>query len=147
MIAPGHIKDYCIEIDSENEFIELSELYSSEYSFVYQIACPCGCHKFHVYIDEHPTALAECSKCKNKFVLYDLSLYPNAIKLSKQFEMKKFTTINGLNVFELCVLYEYSDEFEFSDENFDVNDITGFSLFAFDDDIGKIITIFDDETA
>ena len=40
MIAPGHIKDYCIEIDSENEFIELSELYSSEYSFVYQIACP-----------------------------------------------------------------------------------------------------------
>lgn len=105
------------------------------------------CHKFHVYIDEHPTALAECFKCKNKFVLYDLSLYPNAIKLSEQFEMKKFNTINGLDVFELCVLYEYSDEFEFSDENFDVNDITGFSLFAYDYDIGKIITIFDDETA
>ena len=147
MTAPEHIKEYCFKVAEESIFYELDEMYSDDYSFVYQISCTCGFDAFNVYIDDHPTAEAECIKCKKRFTLYDLALYPNAIKLSKEFEMKKYVTSSGSDVFKLCVLYEYSDEFEFSDVNFNENDITGFSLFAYDPAEDEKITIFSDETA
>ena len=147
MIVPEHIKEYSFEINKSDTFNKIKDIYSDKYSFVYKIVCTCGCHDFYIYIDDHPTALAECAKCKKKITLYDLALYPNAIKLSNKFEMKKFQTDRGSDVFELCVLYEYSDEFEFSNKNFDVNDITAFSLFAFDYDTKEIISVLDDETA
>ena len=134
MTAPEHIKEYCFKVAEKSIFYELDEMYSDDYSFVYQISCTCGCDDFHVYIDDHPTAEAECIKCKKRFTLYDLALYPNAIKLSKEFEMKKYVTSSGSDVFKLCVLYEYSDEFEFS-------------LFAYDPAEEEKITIFSDETA
>ncbi len=147
MTAPEHIQDYCKEIDEQSVFYDLYESFSDEYTFLYKIVCTCGCDEFSVCTDEHPTAIAECTSCKNKFTLYDLALYPNAFKLSKQYEMKKFRSESGSEIFKLCTMFEYSDEFDFDDEEFDVNDITAFSLFAFDPSDGEKLTIIDDETA
>lgn len=88
MIVPEHIKEYSFEINKSDTFNKIKDIYSDKYSFVYKIVCTCGCHDLYIYIDDHPTALAECAKCKKKITLYDLALYPNAIKLSNKFEMK-----------------------------------------------------------
>lgn len=148
MIAPTHIINYCRLIDSDSVFSEIKKKYEGDYSFVYKIACSCGCNSFKLMIDPHPTANAVCVKCGALIVLYDLELYTNAIKLSSIFELKKFTSpVSGADVFEICVLYEYSDEFPFNHKFFDENDITAFALFTYDSEISQVDMIMDDETA
>ena len=148
MIAPTHIMNYCKVIDPDSVFSKIKKKYGGNYSFVYQVSCSCGCNSFKLMMDSHPTANAVCVKCGALIVLYDLELYTNAMKLPSIYEMKKFTSpVSGTDVFEICVLYEYSDEFPFHHELFDVNDITAFALFTYDSNRNQVDMIMDDETA
>ncbi len=47
----------------------------------------------------------------------------------------------------VCVLYEYSDEFDVDDSEFDVNDITLCQVFVKNNYDGSITRILNDETA
>lgn len=147
-MMPEHIKEYCVEIDEKSAFYMIKQDYSDDFAYTYKIKCLCGCSIFEIFTDRHPTAEAVCTNCGKRITVYDLKYYPNAIKLSEDFEMKKYLSVEtGQSKFEICALYEYSDEFDFNSEFFDRNDITGFSLFAFDETTSDIILVLDDETA
>ena len=89
-----------------------------------------------------------CCNCGNIIKIYDLDCYPNAAKVFEDAESEKRKLCeDGEEDFQICVLYEYSDEFEFDDENFDVNDITAFALFVYCPQSKKNIMVFQDETA
>ena len=64
-------------------FQKLKDMYEGEYSYVYKVTCKCNNNKFMVYKDSHPTVIVECCACKRRIIVYNLSFYPSATKLSK----------------------------------------------------------------
>ena len=61
--------------------------------------------------------------------------------------MEKYVSENGNDTFELCMSYDYSDEFEVTDEHFDVNDIVSFALWAYCREADERVFVLEDETA
>ena len=143
IIAPRHILDYC-SIDDEGEKViqKLKEMYEGDFSYVYKVKCECSNDKFVVYKDSHPTVIAKCCACKRRIIVYDLSFYPSATKLNKEYTMHCLTD----SATELYVNYEYSDEYKYEDDvDFDLNDIVWAKVFIKKNvSINKIL---DDETS
>ena len=142
IIAPIHIVDYCSIEYKDDAFQKLQQAYNDDFSYVYKVKCTCNSTRFFIYLDDHPTVIAECSICKKKIIIYDLSFYPAATKLDESYVMHRiFDTAN-----ELYVNYEYSDEYlYYKDVDFNPNDITWAKAFVKKDE--QLIKILDDETA
>lgn len=101
-------------------------MYEGEYSYVYKVTCKCNNNKFMVYKDSHPTVIVECCACKRRIIVYDLSFYPSATKLSKEYTMHCVSD----SATEVYVNYEYSDEYKYEDDvDFDLNDIVWAKVF------------------
>ena len=147
MIVPDHIKDFCKEVPKDSVFYPVQEN-ANEYSTIVQAVCSCGSHKFNLFMDEMPTIDAVCTECGQTIHIYDLDLYLSSSK--PDFDaggMKKYVSKKGKDVFELCMSYDYSDEFEVTDEHFDVNDIVSFALWAYCEESDERIFVLEDETA
>ena len=115
ILAPNHIKEYCTVMLKNSHFKKLSEEFSDEYATVYQLQCKCGCFEFNVFEEEYPTVYVECEKCKNRVTVYDLSYYPAARKSQYKSELVKVKD-DEFEMFEVCVLYEYGDDYEGNDD-------------------------------
>ena len=140
--APSHVVEYCCIDKKDLFFRNLCDMYQDVNSFVYKLKCTCDCDKFIVYQDEHPSVFAKCNYCEKMITVYDLKYYPSAVKLNKDYTLKK--------LYEHAVLvymnYEYDDEFMFEEDiEFDTEDITWGKVFVLNDN--QLIKILDDETA
>lgn len=62
-------------------------------------------------------------------------------------EINLYISAEGDDVFNVCVVYEYSDEFSLSDAEFDNNDVTWCQVFVYGTKSNKVYKIVDDETA
>ena len=142
--APVHIKKFCYEDYEDKTYYELREKIYDEVHFLWKIKCECGETKFKVFTDEHPSVFCKCSKCNKDITVYDLSNYPAAVKLKKEFEVEQ-VFIEDEEDFNVYAIYEYSDEFDEDDERFDPNDITWATVYIGNGNIVK--KILDDETA
>lgn len=140
--APNHIIEYCYKDDSDDYFIHLRKHYETENSFVYKVKCTCGCNKFIVYKDKHPSVFAECDNCRKVITVYELAHYPSAVKLKKDFDLIKVDEAPVM----VYVNYEYDDEYLYEEDvEFNANDITWGKVFiANKNGLKKIL---DDETA
>ncbi len=140
--APNHIIKYCYKDNTDDYYIYLHKNYETENSFVYKLRCTCGCNKFIVYQDQHPSIFAECINCNQMITIYDLDYYPSAIKLKKNFNLIKI----DIEPVWVYVNYEYSDEYLYEEDvEFDADDITWGKVFiANKNELKKIL---DDETA
>ena len=143
IVAPRHILDYCsINDEGDKLFQKLKDMYEGEYSYVYKVTCKCNNNKFMVYKDSHPTVIVECCACKRRIIVYNLSFYPSATKLSKEYTMHCVSD----SATEVYVNYEYSDEYKYEDDvDFDLNDIVWAKVFIKKGD--SINKILDDETS
>lgn len=140
--APNHIIEYCYKDNTDDCFLYLCKHYETENSFVHKLRCTCGCNKFIVYKDKHPSIFAECANCGKVITVYDLAYYPSAVKLKKDFNLTKVDDAPVL----VYVNYEYDDEYLYEEDvEFDANDVTWGKVFiANNNEIKKIL---DDETA
>lgn len=145
LIAPEHIQQYC---SCSTNLKLLSEFQDDKYSFVYQIRCTCGCKHFKIYINDTPKVIAYCQNCKNKIIIYDLTLYPTSAPsgdwipgwLAEEGELQ---LLQCLNDSELFVNYQYG--YCVSDKEFNANDVTGFNMWIYENK--DMLLIIDDETA
>ena len=139
--APSHILNFCVRDIEDKTYVSLNEKYGDDFSYVYKIKCLCGNEKFMVYRDDHPSIFAKCCNCKKMITVYDLSFYPAAVKLNKEFELEMVDS--GVTVY---VNYEYNDEYMFEDDvEYDENDISWAKAFIQNGENVKMI--LDDETA
>lgn len=131
MTVPNHIKDFCIEVQKDSIFYPVKKN-ASEYSTIVQAVCSCGSHKFNLLKNELPTIDAVCAECGQTIHIYDLDFYASSSRPNFNVgEMVKFVSEKGEDVFELCMSYDYSDEFEITDKHFCANDICSFALWAY----------------
>lgn len=142
IVAPNHIQNYCNNVDEDLFLNNIKQEYGGEFSFVYKVVCDCKNDKFNLYKNNNPSLFAECSLCKKRITIYELSRYPAAVKLDKKYDLNCITDYES----ELYVNYEYSDEFIYEEDvQFDNNDITWARAFIMKDN--NIIKVLDDETA
>lgn len=147
MIVPDHIKGFCETVSKDSIFYSVQEN-AIEYSTIVQAICSCGSHKFNLLKNELPTIDAICTECGQIVHIYDLDFYVSSSKPDfNSGEMLKYISEKGRDIFQLCMSYDYSDEFEVTDENFDVNDICSFALWAYCDESDEKIFVLEDETA
>lgn len=143
--APEHIKKYCYKDEKDGFFCEFYDKFHDDYTFIYKIKCECGETYFEVYNDEHPSCFLKCTNCHREITAYDLAYYPCACKVKDKFEKKKIC-IDGVEIFNVYALYQYSDESDYDDDvDYDPNDIIWGSICIKNDDIGKMI-LEDDAT-
>lgn len=120
----------------------------NEYTFAHEIKCTCLNKEFIIYKDGHPTVIAECNCCGKRITVYDLDFYPAATKIKEKLPMERYLSENGDELFNICVLYEYSDEFEYEDDvEFDRNDISWCVIYGYGLKSKKIFQIINDETS
>lgn len=139
IIAPLHVKEYCIVDNEDPNFVRIRKHFYNSNAQVYKLRCSCGSHNFYCYSNEHPDFICECASCCKRIVVYDLSEYPCACKLNKEFELKLLQQEPTL----VYPVYEYSDDFY--ETGSDVNDITWFSVYIVNGGILQLAV--DDETA
>lgn len=147
MIVPDHIKNYCKKVSKDSVFYPVQEN-ADEFQTIVQAECSCGCRKFFLMMDEIPTIDAVCTGCGQTIHIYDLDFYISSSK--PDFDggkMEKYISEKGNDIFELCMSYDYSDEFAVTDEEFDENDIVSFALWAYCDESDEKIFVLEDETA
>lgn len=140
---PNHIEGYVEKLPNKSKYVEYE---FDEYTIPYEVKCTCGNREFKVYENLEPKVEIECTKCGNRIIVYDLDYYTCAEKYNEE-KLNLYTSPYGDNFFNVCVIYEYSDEFSFLDKNFDNNDITWCEVFIYGVDSKKVYKILDDETA
>jgi hypothetical protein len=140
---PNHIEGYVERLPNKSKYVEYE---FDEYTIPYEVKCSCGNKEFIVYNNLEPRVELECTKCGNKIIVYDLDYYTCAEKYMEE-ELNLYISPYGDNIFNVSVVYEYSDEFSFSDENFDKNDISWCYVYVYGIKSNKVYKIVDDETA
>lgn len=141
IVAPSHVEKYCKKVQNDKFYLELSDRFESDYSYVYKIVCNCNNEKLDIYKSNQPSIYAICNNCKNKIIVYDLLQYPAAVVLNKTYDFERVIPLES----ELYVNYEYSDEYLYeNDVEFDNNDISWARAFIVDENDLK--QILDDET-
>lgn len=144
--APSHIKKYVKPILGKNKFF--SENIYSKFTLAYEISCSCGNNEFVIYKNSEPKVEAFCESCGKTITLYDLIEYPGAVTVRNDGEDALEKVINENNdKFNVAIIFEYSDEFAFDDEEFDENEITWCQIYLYDIVSLRSIMIVDDETA
>lgn len=142
--APDHIKEYVKPIAGENKFFDG---YIGEYTFAYEVVCSCGNKELIVYKNSEPKVTAFCESCGKMIALYDLIEYPCAVVLRDDEDALEKVTNEDTDKFHVAIIFEYSDEFTFDDERFDVNDVTWCQIYLYDLIHSQSILLVDDETA
>ena len=144
--APDHIKELCMKNTPVTmRFNSIYPGWDKKYCRAYQPVCICGCGYFDLYINDCKNALGICRNCLHTAVFYDLSEYPAASAAQGDLSERELRMVDTGEDHGLILVYDYPDEFEFNDDNFDNNDITGFTLLA--ENKGGFEIIIDDETA
>ncbi len=141
---PSHIKEYVRKLPNENKFLNYN---FDNFTLCYEVKCTCGNEEFEVFMDNDPTVLAKCAECRKDIIVYDLKYYPAASVIEEEEILTKYVSIMNDKIFNICVIYEYSDEFEFEDEEFDCNDITWCQIYGYGIKSNQVFKIVDDETA
>ncbi len=140
---PDHIKGYVEKLPNKNKYVEYE---FDEYTMAYEVKCTCGCKEFKVYNNLEPKVELQCTHCGSRIIVYDLNYYTCAEKYMEE-ELNSYISPNGDDVFNVCVVYEYSDEFCFWDNNFDNNDITWCHVYVYGIRSKQVYKIVNDETA
>ena len=108
----------------------------------YSLWCACGCRSFFIRISNLRSVIARCASCQHDIVVYDLQMYPTAIKTRGEEVFAPLPAdIDQPSI--VYVLYEYSEPEE--DVEFDQDDISWCQVFV-KGDSGEIVKVFDDET-
>lgn len=141
---PKHIDGYVYKISSNNKFFKDN---LDDFTIPYAVKCTCGNEVFKVFLNTSPTVIAKCSECSKDIIVYDLKHYPAATPARKEEELIEYKSEAGDDNFNICVIYEYSDEFSFDDEEFDPNDITWCHVHLYGTKSKKSFYIVNDETA
>lgn len=115
----------------------------SEQDTIYQVVCSCGGRLFDLLLSDKDSVVAICDACKSRIVIYDLALYPTAIKLPG---IEDFSSLSVMPVrpSRIFVFYEYGALDD--DQEFDRNAITWCQVFS-ESISGQLVKVFDDETA
>ena len=140
MLAPEHVQRFCTEDITEVEFAKLHSEYADANCAVYQIKCCCSNEQFHIIYDERPSCWAKCTDCGNVITLYDLKCYPSAIYINNIFTKYNLSEA-GSNVYKVCVMYEYADDYESCD------DISWCNIWCKNKSTGNILNLINDETS
>lgn len=141
---PDHIQGYVEKLKDKSKYGITYEF--DEYTLPYEVKCNCKNSEFMVYHNEEPRVVVECTQCRNKIIVYDLDYYPCGEKWKEE-ELNLYISSEGDDVFNVCVVYEYSDEFPYSHKQFDRNDITWCHIYIYGVKSKKAYEIVDDETA
>jgi hypothetical protein len=139
-LAPNHVCEFCTKGYNNSHFEKLGKKHNDKFTPTYQIQCKCGCFSFEIFTDEHPTVNVKCKSCGKEITVYELSNYPAACKLPDELIQTKFQDKN-FTVFEVCVLYEYSSDYENND------DISWCIVWLYNPENAKLIELINDETA
>ncbi len=142
--CPNHIDGYVKKLEDTNKFIHY-EL--GEYNIPFIVQCSCGSEEFKIYKDDRPYVDVKCIKCDKIIVVYNLSIYPAAADIDTNEPMNEVISKDGDDLFNVCVIYEYPDDYEFGDPEFDNNDITACAVYGYGIKSGKSIEVINDETA
>ncbi len=146
IIAPDHIKELCMPLTPVTmRFRQLHPEWGGKYCRIYQPVCICGCGYFDLYINDCSNAIGICRNCLHTAVFYDLSQYPPAVTAHGDISERELRRVDTGEDNGIILVYEYSDDMDTSDEDFDCNVITGFTLLAENKNGFEII--IDDETA
>lgn len=140
---PVHIDGYVKKLPNKSKYVEYD---FDEYTLVYEVECSCGCNEFNVFLNAEPRVEVECTNCSNRIIVYDLDYYTCAEKYKEE-ELQRYTSLEGDESFNVCVIYEYSDEFSFNHKSFDCNDVTWCNVYLYGIKSENSIKIVDDETA
>lgn len=97
---PSHINEYVRDLPTNNKY-SIGVL--DDYTFAYEV---------------------KCINCSQEITVYDLNLYPAATPIKEDDELIEYISEEGNTIFNVCVIYEYSDEYEVNSAEFDENDIT-----------------------
>ena len=143
--APSHIKKYVKQILGKNKFF--NDNIDGQFTFAYEVSCSCGNNEFVIYKNSEPKVIAFCESCGKTITLYDLIEYPCAVIVRKDEDVLKKVTNENNNKFNVAIIFQYSDEFAFDDEEFDENAITWCQIYLYDIVSLRSIMIVDDETA
>lgn len=139
IIAPLHVKDYCVEDNNDPKYISIKKHYINQNAHVYKLQCLCGSQSFYCFSNEHPDFLCECERCGKRIVVYNLAEYPCACKLDEDLELKSVLQEST----PVYPVYEYGNDFY--ETGADENDVTWFSVYIVKD--GALFLAIDDETA
>lgn len=139
IIAPFHVKNYCIYDNDDKNLRSIREYFSNPNAHPYKLQCSCGSHAFYCFTNDHPDFVCKCADCGKEIIVYDLINYPAATKTDADFEFRQINT----NPTPVYPVYEYSDDFW--DTGADENDITWFSVYVVIN--GMLNLALDDETA
>ena len=132
---PTHL-DGCMRDASVRFPQDASELHQ----FV-QLVCTCGGEQFDLASSDKRTVLAVCKTCEKPITVYDLALYPAAVKLSGPETFEPLCSERDQRA--VFVMYEYG--VPEPDMECNPNDITWCQVLV-ESSTGEIDTIFDDET-
>ena len=106
-----------------------------------QLVCTCGCEQFDLVAGDKRTVFASCTKCDRRITVYDLALYPAAVKISGE---ETFAPLrSGRDQRAIFVMYEYG--MPEPDMEADPNDITWCQILV-ETSTGEVDKVFDDET-
>lgn len=92
-----------------------------------------------------PAVEVECSKCKERIIVYDLKYYPAATIISGSEKFEEFISIKDDVLFNVFVIYEYSELDE--NQEFNPDDISWCEIYGYGLKSKQIFTISNDETA
>lgn len=141
---PDHIDGYVEDLTDKSKY-DITYGFD-ECTMAYEVKCSCGNREFLVHHNLEPRVVAECTQCENQIIIYDLDYYICGDKWQEE-ELNLYTSPEQDNVFQICVVYEYSDEFSYTDERFDCNDVTWCHVYLYGIKSEKAYEIVDDETA
>lgn len=143
--APDHIKKYVKKIIGKNKFWD--DNIDDQYTFAYEVSCSCGNNEFVIYKNSEPKVIASCEKCGKTITLYDLIEYPCAVTFREEEDILEKVTNENNDKFNVAIIFQYSDEFAFDDEEFDENDVTWCQIYLHDVVSLRSFLLVDDETA
>ena len=143
--APNHIKEYVKPILGNNKFFK-DDIYG-KFTLAYEVNCNCGNNEFVIYKNSEPKVMAFCASCGKAITLYDLIEYPCAVTYRDNEEILRKVINKDKDKFNIAIIFQYSDDFDFDDEEFDENEITWCQIYLYDIVNLQSILIVDDETA
>src|SRR5689334_8447313 len=94
---------------------------ASEFHRYCQVVCQCGGRTFDLLVSDRRSVVAVCATCGSKILVYDLALYPAAVKIAGE---ETFGALKDGSFFPtaIFVMYEYGEPEP--DVDFDRNDIS-----------------------
>ncbi|MBQ8589602.1 MAG: hypothetical protein IJ486_04025 [Firmicutes bacterium] len=146
--CPDHINGNCMEVIDQSPFREVREKCANKHHFLYQVKCECGCYVFRVVCDKNPVVVAECPNCGKKITVFDQKEYTTGSEPDVQMHGIMLKSNSGNELFEVCAMYEYAEEWkpELGEESgFDFNDVSWGTVWVMDEESRKISMVMDKE--